>query len=159
MSSAESLEAVQGDAAVTDLARALARGLQGEEALSRGDVEGGVDLLKESIGEINYIFMLSSPFFGRSRERFLLAQSYESLGRIDEAMRWYATFEEFSMYDLIYSAPAQMALARIHEARGNGTRAHRHYRQVRELWKDADPALQSMVDEANAAIARLGASP
>lgn len=152
---AETLESIQGEEAVVDLARSMALGLRGEVALARGDTEEGIRLLEQSMGETNYIFMLSSPFFGRSRERFILARTHESMGRLNEALRWYATFEEFSVYDLIYTAPARMAMARIHERQGNTSKAVRHYSRVRDLWKGADPVLRRVAEEAGQAAARL----
>jgi len=56
----------------------------------------------------------------------------------------------------MYLAPSHLHRARIHERRGERVAAVEHYARVVELWRDADPRLQPLVEEARAALRRLG---
>jgi tetratricopeptide (TPR) repeat protein len=95
-----------------------------------------------------YVTMTPSPMLGRSRERWLLATLLEEAGRIDEALRWYGSFEDFSPYSRAYEAPSHWRRARIYERRGELGRAREHYERFLELWENADVEFRPMVDEA-----------
>jgi len=88
-----------------------------------------------------------------SRERFLMAMLLENAGRTEEALMWYGTFEDSGPHDRMYIAPSHLRRARIHQRLGNLETADVHYRAFIELWRDADPEFQPLVEEARA---RLG---
>ena len=46
-------------------------------------------------------------------------------------------------------------LGELFEARGDRVKAVEHYRKVIELWKNADPELQVIVNELKARVRRL----
>jgi len=50
-------------------------------------------------------------------------------------------------------------LGELHESLGHGDEAIDYYSRFIDLWKDADPELQSQVEEARAAVARLMEEP
>lgn len=75
-------------------------------------------------------------------------QLLRELGRDEEALRWYASFPDPSVYDLMFLAPAQLRRAEIHDRRGERPQAAEHYRRFLELWQDADPELQPLVTQA-----------
>ena len=54
------------------------------------------------------------------------------------------------------TAPAHLRLAEIYERRGERQKAIEHYSQFIELWKNCDPELQPMVQQARSALVRLG---
>ncbi len=93
---------------------------------------------------------------GDAHMRWLRARVLETLGQDEEALRWYATFPDPAANDLMYLAPSHLHRARIHERRGERVAAVEHYARVVELWRDADPRLQPLVEEARAALRRLG---
>ncbi|MGH7562855.1 MAG: hypothetical protein ACREK5_00315, partial [Gemmatimonadota bacterium] len=78
----------------------------------------------------------------------------EEEGRGEEALRWFASLEA-SPYGLVYRAPAHLARAEIYERAGDVERAVEEYRQFVDLWRDADPELQPVVENARAALRRL----
>jgi serine/threonine-protein kinase len=92
-----------------------------------------------------------SPFYGHMHERFARAELLYELGREEEAIPWYRVFA----YDLLYTAPAHLRLAQIYERRGERPKAIEHFSRFVELWKDCDPALQPMVQQARDALTRL----
>jgi tetratricopeptide (TPR) repeat protein len=92
-----------------------------------------------------------SPFYNHMHERFARAELLYELGRLEEAIPWYRVFA----YDLLYNAPAHLRLAQIYERRGERQKAIEHYSRFIELWKDCDPELQPMVQQARSALVRL----
>jgi serine/threonine protein kinase/tetratricopeptide (TPR) repeat protein len=154
-SRADELDRLPGTEAATDLGRGLALGIRADVARRQGRAEEALRLLEESLRHTNYIFILSSPYFSQTRERFLRAELLESLGRFEEALKWYASFEGYSVYDLIYAAPSHLGRARILERLGSREDAAAHYARAVKLWKDCDPSLRPMMAEAEAGLARV----
>ncbi len=76
-----------------------------------------------------------------------------SLGRADEAARWFLTGNRFDRRD--FMAPRFRRLAQIEEKRGNRKSAIDYYKRFIELWKDPDPGLRPQVEEAKARLAAL----
>ena len=97
----------------------------------------------------------TSGFVSQAYERYVRAELLHHLGRDDEALRWYGTFGENSPYDLVYLAPAAYRAGQIYEARGQKAQAARRYTQFLRLWKNADPELRSVTDDARVRLARL----
>lgn len=96
--------------------------------------------------------------FPKADERFLRAELLRALGRDREALRWYETFPDPSRYDLVYLAPSHLGRAEIYDRLGEPTRAAEHYARFIELWRDADPELQPLVNHARERLERLGGS-
>jgi tetratricopeptide (TPR) repeat protein len=92
-----------------------------------------------------------SPFFNQLHERFARAELLYELGRHEDALPWYRALS----YDFLYTGPAHLRLAQIYERRGERQKAIEHYSRFLELWRDSDPALQPLVQEARQALARL----
>ena len=99
---------------------------------------------------------VSSPFYANSYQRFLLASALEEAGQIGEALRWYSSFDNNSVYDRIYQAPAHLRMGQIAERGGQLDAAGSHYERVLELWADADPELAPSVNAAREGLARVG---
>jgi tetratricopeptide (TPR) repeat protein len=92
-----------------------------------------------------------SPFFNQLHERFARAELLYELGRHEDALPWYRALS----YDFLYTGPAHLRLAQIYERRGERQKAIEHYSRFLELWRDSDPALQPLVQQARQALARL----
>jgi tetratricopeptide (TPR) repeat protein len=92
-----------------------------------------------------------SPFFLQLHERFARAELLYELGRHDDALPWYRALS----YDFLYTGPAHLRLAQIYERQGTWWKAFEHYSHFLELWRDSDPALQPLVQQARDAMARL----
>jgi tetratricopeptide (TPR) repeat protein len=104
-------------------------------------------------------FSVASPFFSGSLERYLLARLLEQTGRHTDALRWYGSFEGAAVHDRPFAAPAHWRRARIYGALGDREQAVQHYQRFVDLWRDADPEFQSMVEEARSELARLAEVP
>jgi tetratricopeptide (TPR) repeat protein len=93
----------------------------------------------------------ASEFTINFHERFARPELLYQLGREDEALPWYRSLA----YDLLYTGPAELRQGQIYEHRGDRQRAIEHYSRFLELWRDSDPALQPLVQQARDALARL----
>lgn len=140
------------DAALALVDTELASALRADLARARGDRRG-------ALAELERFRALAIPgtVFGLARwgtrERFARAELLLELGRFDEALEVYGSFE--SQYDLLYMAPSHLRRAEIHERLGNRERAIFHYSRFVDMWSDADPELQPIVQAARAELARL----
>jgi len=93
-----------------------------------------------------------SPFFIQLHERFARAELLYELGRYEDALPWYRAL---SYQDFLYTGLAHLRLAQIYERRGPWWKAFEHYSRFLELWRDSDPALQPLAQQARDALARL----
>ncbi len=105
--------------------------------------------------KVIFPLMEASPFFSHSDDRFLRAELLKSLGRYQEALKWYGSVSETAFYDLIYLAPSHLRQGEIYEELGEQQKAIEHYTRFLELWQNCDPELQPMVDDANRRLERL----
>jgi tetratricopeptide (TPR) repeat protein len=87
----------------------------------------------------------SSPFYYKEYDQFIRAELLYTLGRDGEALQTYRDIAD----QLFHSgAPAHLRLAEIYDRQGERQKAREHYARFAELWKDADPALRPLVEEA-----------
>ena len=133
----------------------MALGVRAQLALSHGKVPDALAALERARMEVWYNHTVWSPFFSQARQRFARAQLLQEAGRHKEALRWYSSFAQHSIFDLIYLAPSHLRRAEIYEQVGDRERAALHYKRFIELWKNADPELQPRVEAARRAIADL----
>jgi DNA-binding SARP family transcriptional activator/TolB-like protein len=138
---ARRLEHLEG-ASEPALVERLARSVRAEVERLRGDAATALALLEEPELHAWYGRRYHSPFFSQARERYLRAEILAQLGRHDEALRLFASFEQHSLLDLIYRAPSHLRRAEIHELRGEQEQATAHHRRFRQLWEGADAELR-----------------
>ncbi len=140
------------DTLAAHVRQSLAAGLEAELSRKHGDFERAL----HEAGRSEHIANIPGYPIARIgvRERFLRAELLVALGRDDEALAWYGSFQ--SLMDLAYAAPAHMRQGEIFERAGNVERARFHYGRFINLWKDADPEFQPLVARAESAMARLG---
>ncbi len=130
-----------------------ARVAYAEQAWLRGAARRGLALLGEAPLQLDSLL----PRFGSyavADERFVRGSLLAAVRADSAALRWLETFPDESGYDLVYLAPAHLARAELHAKRGERAAAAAEYRRFIQLWKDCDPELRPLVDEASR---RLGA--
>ena len=98
----------------------------------------------------------------RIDERPELARAYDRAGHADSAIATYERYVaarslERTRVDAFELPNALFRLAELYQARGDRAAAARHYLRFAELWKGADPELQSRVREARRRAAELTA--
>jgi tetratricopeptide (TPR) repeat protein len=146
-----------GNPDVESLARQLAHGVRARLAAQRGDAAAALGFLDRARMESRCtLIVMQSPFYMYTAERWLRAELLEQLERYEEAVRWYASIVQSSLYELVYLAPSHLRRGRIQERLGDRQRAAQHYRRVVEVWGECDPELRPAVDEASARLRRLG---
>jgi hypothetical protein len=69
-----------------------------------------------------------------------------SLGRPEEALRWYGGFGEHAVHDLIFLAPALLRSAELHQSLGRPSVAAEQMGEAAALWRDADPVYRAMLE-------------
>lgn len=132
--------AATGEAA--ELARAHARELQAELEMARGHPVEALAALESERDVVDYGFARVSPFFARSRQRFLRGELLRQAGREEEALGWYGALSQIYPFDVIYLAPAYLRREAILRARGESEAAREAHARAAALWKDADPELR-----------------
>jgi len=77
------------------------------------------------------------------------------MGRYEEALGWLAHLGEVSAAELAFLPAAHLRQAEIYEAMGEPAKAAEQYARFVDMWRDADPELQPIVEEAREAVRRL----
>lgn len=137
----------------------LAATIRGDVALRAGRASQALRLLGRANGEVPLELVFVRPFvnvreYTQEHARFLRAEALLAAGRQDEARRWLETSFQGSPSEMVYLAPVHERLARIHDERGDSSRAAKHYRSFTKLWSECDASLQPRVKQAQAALAR-----
>ena len=88
-----------------------------------------------------------------------MGYAFDLAGEADSAIVYYERFLDRKLTDIEIDPPTLTAvykrLAELHDAAGNHDRAISNYQAFVELWKNADPELQPMVQRARARAAEL----
>ena len=107
--------------------------------------------------ETSFYLTLWSPFLARTLERYHRAEWLQGDGQLEEALRWYASFSENSIFDLIFLAPSHFHRGEIYQKLGEKELAAEHYARFRELWRDCDAELAPRVEQAGKHLLQLQA--
>ncbi|MGH7468984.1 MAG: BTAD domain-containing putative transcriptional regulator [Longimicrobiales bacterium] len=136
--------------------RFFAAALRAHVARHAGRAQDALRML-EAASDYNIWFgnLVSAPATGRQHERYARAELLFELGRYEEAIGWYASFGEHTIYDLAYLPLAHYRRAEIYEKLGKPAQASAHYRAFIDFWRHCDPELRPRVQEAERRITRL----
>ena len=88
----------------------------------------------------------------------MLSRAFDAANMQDSAIAaytGYVTTPAPFIWDEFSLARAHRRLGELHDANGDAPRAKRHYETFIELWKNADPPLQPLVQEARTRLAAL----
>jgi serine/threonine-protein kinase len=133
----------------------LARGLRAEALLRAGDSAGAAQLLDGLQMLSFYQNAVNSPFVNLARERWLHAEALAASGQTEEALRWLLSFEQHSIYDLAYAAPAAVRRGEILEQLGRPAEAAVAYRRALHLWRHSEAAGMPLLQRARDGLARV----
>ncbi|HEU4524923.1 MAG TPA: hypothetical protein VFR62_07865, partial [Gemmatimonadales bacterium] len=147
---ARALERAADSSAGGRLARTLAQSIRAHVAAVGGRTREALAELDRAEWEGS-----ASVFAAEAYDRYFRGELLQRAGRDDEALGWFRSIAERAAYELVYLAPAHLRQAEIYDGRGDGARAAQHYRKFIELWRDADPELQPLVDGARKRLAEL----
>ena len=138
-----------------DLSATLTPGIGAALAAAHGDVEDALGLLETAPFRGHYEEVYSSPVISMAAERYLMGELLVAAGHSREALSWFASLGDLQPYEIAYVAPAHLRRAHIYERLGEPEAAAEHYARFVELWKDCDPELRLLVEDAEARLARL----
>lgn len=133
----------------------FARAIRAEVDRLAGNVEEALEQLEAIRHEVNGVLVLTSVY-SDARERFIRAELLAEVGRLEEALRWYRTFDGVALGELPYLAPAHFGWAEVLKELDRPEDAAAAYRRALDLWKNADPILQPKVEKARQQLAALG---
>lgn len=136
---------------------AFAGTLRAQVARHGGRADEALHLLTRSQAHLWFGWAASSPIQSQARDRYLRAELLRELGRFEEALGWYTSFEEHAVHDLPFLAPSHLRRAEIYEHLGDAAAATKHYQRFLALWADADAELASFVEQARQRLAALQA--
>jgi tetratricopeptide (TPR) repeat protein len=142
-----------------NISATLAPGIRAALAAAHGEVEQALRLLEAAPFEGNYEELVSSPVLAMAAERYLMAELLVAVGRSRDALGWFASLGGLQPYEIAYVAPAHLRRAQIHERLGELQQAAEHYARFIELWRDCDPELRALVEEAERRLEALAESP
>ena len=141
---AAALEALQPLQAGPSLTVDQATEVRARIAAEAGDAARALGELEQLRHEVLYQFGIASPFTAQSYGRFAHAHALAGAGRVDEALRLFASFDHVSIYDMAFQAPAALERARLLEARddpGDAEAAQRLRAFFERRWSSADENL------------------
>jgi tetratricopeptide (TPR) repeat protein len=149
------LERLAASGGATSLVRDLDRGLRARLAFAERRPGEALLLLEALEARDSQGDIAVTPFVTRANERYLRGEVLTSLGRDVEALRWFASLGVGSVTEIPLQALSHLRRAELHERLGDRAQAVRHYRRFLELWRDADPELRPVVDDARRRLERL----
>jgi tetratricopeptide (TPR) repeat protein len=132
----------------------LGRTLRAEIARARGRPEEALATLDSAVFWARWEDLDlagASPFYEHEYEQFARAELLDTLGRYEEALQWYQAIADRLFHS---GAPAHLRLAEIYERQGERQKAVAHLARFVELWKDCDPELRPLVEEARRRMAK-----
>lgn len=133
----------------------LAWSLRADAARAEKKAETALDALGRMKMDIFYQMAMASPYDGLVRERYERGSLLQETGRLEAALGWLAHLGETGAAEIAFEPAAELRQAEIYEALGDPAGAARHYGAFVEMWRDADPELQPIVEEARANLLRL----
>jgi tetratricopeptide (TPR) repeat protein len=149
---AQALDRVADSTPTGRLAHTLARSIRSHVAAAVGRTREALAHLEAARWEA-----AASVFVAEAYDRYRRAELLTNDGREDEALGWFGSIAERAAYELVYLAPAHLRQAEIYDRRGDRDTAAEHYRKFIDLWRDADPELQPVVNKARERLAALEA--
>jgi tetratricopeptide (TPR) repeat protein len=132
----------------------MANTVRAVNAISRKDLDEAQSLVEEPLCALDP-GSASDVAGTRLVRRYLRAVVLDSLGRANEALRWFDSIGGVGIAELMLVAPAHLREAKLYERLGDKQSAVRHYRRFVDLWREADAEFQPMVRQATLDIKRL----
>ena len=137
------------------IATDLALSVRSQIDLIGGRLKQALALLEQTRNETWYHKTLSSPFYAQTHQRFMRAELLRKLGRGEEALGWYESLPAITPFGLVYLAISHLRRGEIYESLGQEEQAVEHYSRFIELWRDCDPELQPLLEDAKEKLSEL----
>jgi tetratricopeptide (TPR) repeat protein len=149
----------QGRAAQVNVGRFLARHLEAHLARHSGRAAEALDLLSATAVDLPGLPASDrafSPFIWHSYERYVRAELLLEQDRLEEALEWYGVLTEGANWlNVVYAPMSHYRSGQIYEQLGERDKAVEHYSNFVHFWRQADPALRPIVEDAESRLQRL----
>lgn len=154
---ADRIAEMQGDPEWGSLVEDCAWSLRGWVAWTEGRPADALTALENVRQQAWYGVLQVTPVGAMPEARFLRGQALSAVGRGVEALSWFRSLEEFSLFDVTYWGPTYLAEAEIYEQLGDREKAALYYKRLVDLWAGCDPELRPLVEQAERGLGRLTA--
>jgi tetratricopeptide (TPR) repeat protein len=134
----------------------LAQGVRGHLAAERGDEAAALAAFDAMPAHSPLERIANSPFFGLTLERWSHAELLRATGNTREALAWYESIGEWRP-DIALVTISLLRYGQLREATGDRAAAIEAYRTVVREWRDCEPEMRPLRDEAVQGLRRLGA--
>jgi tetratricopeptide (TPR) repeat protein len=131
--------------------------IRAEIEIQRGDTLGALALLEAAPAKAFYIEALQSAFYTHGLTRYRRAELLDSAGRAEDATRWYGSFDDGSIYDILYRGTAEVRLGELHESAGRTEEAASYFAKSYELLGDGTGSFADLAARAQAGLERTTA--
>ena len=139
-----------------DLAFSSLRTIEAVEYFGAGDYSRAVDALDEARLRIEWRSALASSVKEQTFNRMIKAEALLQKGAVEDALEVYLSFmKSDGLAKLLYLGPGHLRLAEIYERLGDDEKAIDYYARVLRLWRNCDPGLAPMREEARRNLDRL----
>jgi hypothetical protein len=136
------------------LPRDLAQGVRGSIAAARGDDAAALAAFDAMPERSSLERIANSPFFALTLERWSRAELLRAAGRSAEAAGWYESIGEWRP-DIPFVIVSLLRVGQLREAAGDREGALDAYHTVVREWRDCEPEVRPLRDEAASGITRL----
>lgn len=139
LATARALESLPVPPTLQSSTRAMARTIDAYLAWRAGHAAETLRHLEAGHHTIWYGWAVTAMSRSRAFERFLRAEALRALGRPEEALGWYRSFDEHAVHELGFLVPALLRSAELNQRLGRGSLAAEQLGRAAALWRDADP--------------------
>jgi tetratricopeptide (TPR) repeat protein len=130
--------------------------VRSEMAIQRGDTLEALRILEQAPEKAWYIDALQSPFYSHALNRFRRAELLDAVGRTDEAILWYGSFDEVTTYDVPWKGAAEVRVAELLEASGREGDARQIYEKAAALLVGAKEPYDGLAKRVREGLERTG---
>jgi tetratricopeptide (TPR) repeat protein len=131
--------------------------IRAEVEIQRGDTLEAVAILEAAPETAFYIEALQSAFYTHGLTRYRRAELLDSVGRIEDATLWYGSFDDGSIYDLLYRGSAEVRLGELLESAGRTEEAASYFAKSYELLSGGRGSFADLAARAHAGLERTEA--
>ncbi len=132
----------------------MASGVRAQGAWASGDRERALALADSAVAVHVPSDVLS--IWNKTIENHARAELLYQAGRYEQALPlWQNALDVGYIGSFIYGGIVQLRVGQIYDHMGDAEKAALHYARFLELWRDGDPPLQPLVQEARGRLERM----
>ena len=140
----------------TNIAYSLLRSIDAVQSLETGEYDEAIKAVNDAQLRINWRDAGKSPLFDQFTNRFVKAEALRASGRLEEAIQVYRSVTAGDhVFGILLIGPEYLGVADAYEQLGQRSKAIEFYSRLVHLWRDCDPELVPIRDEAQRNLDRL----